>query len=87
MAAGVEMLRCTQHDRVGGAFPPRMGKAIAPCAASSKCHPSHRVILSEAKDLLQGGVEMLRGVYTERSERAQHDKDVVLSRRSLGLCH
>ena len=79
MAAGVEMLRCTQHDRVGGAFPPRMGKAIAPCAASSKCHPSHRVILSEAKDLLQGGVEMLRC--------AQHDKDVVLSRRSLGLCH
>ena len=38
------------------------------------------VTLSRSEGSLSMGLEMLRGVYTERSECAQHDSIVLLSR-------
>ena len=52
-----------------------MGRVrMPPSVILPECHPEHQsVILSAAKDLARWAA-MLRGVYTECNERAQHDR-------------
>src|SRR6266852_3439181 len=76
---GVEMLRgvyperseCAQHDRAFRLLPPSVVTLSA--AKGLSCWPL-LVTLSRSEGSVLLGVEMLRGVYPERSECAQHDR-------------
>ena len=48
-------------------------------------HASPSVTLSRSEGSLLTGVEMLRGVYPERSECAQHDSPVTYTDASINL--
>ena len=61
-----------------------MGFEMLRCAQhdSIVSHTASLVVtLSRSEGSLSMGLEMLRGVYTERSECAQHDMAVLLSRQ------
>jgi hypothetical protein len=85
------MLRCAQHDRGPGSlvtlsaakglsgWAPRCFAALS--MTGVRCPPEGSLVtLSRSEGPVCMGVKMLRGVSTEHSECAQHDRAVLLPR-------